>query len=246
MLSSPALWIPYESKCPSYPLHVYLSQQPMYLRIVRTILALNCVWILYRYTDVPFIDQSVIQQPMQSLCPQTMSFSAFTGLISILLLPGSQSHPWHRLTTAKWDWRNHPKSSKSSSNSFNLALRDQISIDSHRLWPWRLKICLPLLKLLKSISSSVQWISSSPVWSEFSSFFLPLPKWLTWHNLSISHPDIYLVHPIEVLNHCAKHGYADLASLAARQSLSFPFDRIVKGLTHPGLLGKWVRFAFWL
>jgi hypothetical protein len=58
-----------------------------------------------------------------------------------------------------------------------------------------------------------------------------------------SHTEIYNSHPIEVLNHCAKHGYADLAGTAAHESLSFPLDKIVQGLTHPGLLGKWVRLV---
>jgi len=47
--------------------------------------------------------------------------------------------------------------------------------------------------------------------------------------------------PIEVLNHAYKHGYPDLADKAAYSSLAQPLENICRGLTHPGLLAKWVR-----
>jgi len=46
--------------------------------------------------------------------------------------------------------------------------------------------------------------------------------------------------PIEVLDHAYKHGYPDLADKAAYSSLAQPLKDICRGLTHPGLLAKWV------
>ena len=46
--------------------------------------------------------------------------------------------------------------------------------------------------------------------------------------------------PIEVLNHAYKHGYTDLADKAASSSLTHPLKDIIRDLTHPGLLAKWV------
>ncbi len=48
------------------------------------------------------------------------------------------------------------------------------------------------------------------------------------------------IRPIEVLNHAYKHGYPDLADRAAYCSLKQPLKDISRGLTHPGLLAKWV------
>ncbi|KAF8812781.1 hypothetical protein BYT27DRAFT_7251702 [Phlegmacium glaucopus] len=69
-------------------------------------------------------------------------------------------------------------------------------------------------------------------------------KYIVFSAMGTSITPIHELFPIEVLNHCAKHGYAELAGIAAHKSLSRPLDKIVQGLTHPGLLGKWVGFVF--
>ena len=54
------------------------------------------------------------------------------------------------------------------------------------------------------------------------------------------------IRPIEVLNHAYKHGYPDLADRAAYCSLTQPLKDISRGLTHPGLLAKWVTASLYL
>jgi hypothetical protein len=77
--------------------------------------------------------------------------------------------------------------------------------------------------------------------------FLTRMQWLAFRFRS-GVLDIYhlinsqVVHyrPVEVLNHCYKHGYKDLANIAAHNSLAQPLGSIVDGLTTPGLLARWV------
>ena len=47
-------------------------------------------------------------------------------------------------------------------------------------------------------------------------------------------------HPLEILNHAYRHGYADLADLVGIETIGKPLDEIAKRLTHPGLLQRWV------
>lgn len=51
-------------------------------------------------------------------------------------------------------------------------------------------------------------------------------------------------HPIEVLNHSHRHGYFNIADQAAIETIALPLNKITKGLTHPGLLQRWVRTFF--
>jgi len=46
--------------------------------------------------------------------------------------------------------------------------------------------------------------------------------------------------PVEVLNHRYKHGYQDLANIAAYNSLAQSLGSVANGLTTPGLLATWV------
>jgi len=52
--------------------------------------------------------------------------------------------------------------------------------------------------------------------------------------------------PVEVLNHCDKHGYQDLANTAAYNSLAQPLGSVIDGLTTPGLLARWVTLLLLL
>jgi len=47
--------------------------------------------------------------------------------------------------------------------------------------------------------------------------------------------------PLEILNHCEKYDYIDLANSVALNTLSYSLDKITSVLTCPGLLAKWVR-----
>ncbi|KAF9474458.1 hypothetical protein BDN70DRAFT_866216 [Pholiota conissans] len=49
-------------------------------------------------------------------------------------------------------------------------------------------------------------------------------------------------YPLEVLNHCAKHGYPELGDLAAEASLSIPLRKVAVKLTEPGLLMRWLIY----
>jgi hypothetical protein len=51
-------------------------------------------------------------------------------------------------------------------------------------------------------------------------------------------------YPLEILNHCYKHGYKELADQVAPHTIIFPLPRVVEKLTHPGLLQEWVRYIF--
>ncbi|KAF8159394.1 hypothetical protein B0H34DRAFT_401999 [Crassisporium funariophilum] len=53
---------------------------------------------------------------------------------------------------------------------------------------------------------------------------------------------VYEQYPIEVLNHCAKHGYQSLADKAAVKTIPLPHDQIALGLTHPGLTSRWLIY----
>jgi len=48
--------------------------------------------------------------------------------------------------------------------------------------------------------------------------------------------------PIKVLNYCIKHEYPDLADETAPETVGLSVGDIVAGLSHPGAVGKWVRF----
>ncbi|KJA14455.1 hypothetical protein HYPSUDRAFT_49171 [Hypholoma sublateritium FD-334 SS-4] len=49
-------------------------------------------------------------------------------------------------------------------------------------------------------------------------------------------------YPLEILNHTYRHGYFDLANQVAIETISKPLDEIVRRLTHPGLLQRWVLY----
>ncbi|KAF9476277.1 hypothetical protein BDN70DRAFT_995805 [Pholiota conissans] len=49
-------------------------------------------------------------------------------------------------------------------------------------------------------------------------------------------------HPFDVLNHCVKHGYSDLADVAAKNAIPLPLDQAALKLTAPGLLAKYVTY----
>jgi len=51
-------------------------------------------------------------------------------------------------------------------------------------------------------------------------------------------------HPVEILNHCDKYDYSELADSAALQTISSSLENVMDGLTHPGLLRKWVSIPF--
>ena len=51
-------------------------------------------------------------------------------------------------------------------------------------------------------------------------------------------------HPFEILNHCAKHGYLDLADKAAEKSLSHSLQTAVRKLTAPDVLKRWACLLF--
>ena len=48
--------------------------------------------------------------------------------------------------------------------------------------------------------------------------------------------------PLEILNHCYKHGYDELADQVALHTIAFRLPVVAAKLTYPGLLQKWVRF----
>jgi hypothetical protein len=53
---------------------------------------------------------------------------------------------------------------------------------------------------------------------------------------------IYSSFPLEVLNHCANHGYDDLANKAAFLTISLanPIEEALGGLSDLGVARKWV------
>jgi len=51
-------------------------------------------------------------------------------------------------------------------------------------------------------------------------------------------------YPLEILNHCYKHGYKELADQVAPHTITFPLPKVAVTLTHPGLLPEWVRYIF--
>ncbi|KAF9472494.1 hypothetical protein BDN70DRAFT_938141 [Pholiota conissans] len=51
-------------------------------------------------------------------------------------------------------------------------------------------------------------------------------------------------YPVEVLNHCALHGYPHLADQAAEKAISHPIDAVVPKLTAPGLALKYVQSSY--
>ncbi|KAF9471957.1 hypothetical protein BDN70DRAFT_973214, partial [Pholiota conissans] len=51
---------------------------------------------------------------------------------------------------------------------------------------------------------------------------------------------IVVEYPLEVLNHCAKHGYPELGDEAAEHSLLADLSQVAVKLTVPGLLSQWV------
>ncbi|KAF8166835.1 hypothetical protein BJ912DRAFT_1002095 [Pholiota molesta] len=60
---------------------------------------------------------------------------------------------------------------------------------------------------------------------------------------------VYSSHPVEVLNHCANHGYDALADKAAivTISLSNTIDKALGGLKDPGVAFKWMKYyGHWL
>ena len=50
--------------------------------------------------------------------------------------------------------------------------------------------------------------------------------------------------PLDILNHCYKHGYDELADQVALHTITFRLPVVAAKLTYPGLLQKWVRFIF--
>jgi hypothetical protein len=51
-------------------------------------------------------------------------------------------------------------------------------------------------------------------------------------------------HPLRILNHSGKHGYTELADIAAEISVRCSLADAGRQLTHPGVLGKWVSLLF--
>ncbi|KJA19543.1 hypothetical protein HYPSUDRAFT_44094 [Hypholoma sublateritium FD-334 SS-4] len=49
-------------------------------------------------------------------------------------------------------------------------------------------------------------------------------------------------HPLEILNHTYRHGYLDLADEAAIETIGKPLEEVVRRLTHPGLLRRWLLY----
>ncbi|KAF8956591.1 hypothetical protein BDZ97DRAFT_1851067 [Flammula alnicola] len=54
-------------------------------------------------------------------------------------------------------------------------------------------------------------------------------------------------HPVEILNHCVRHDYPNLVDEAAINMISVSLGKVATGLTHPGLLAKWlIYYNRWL
>jgi hypothetical protein len=53
---------------------------------------------------------------------------------------------------------------------------------------------------------------------------------------------LILSNSLEVLNHCAKHGYTSLADEAANQAMGQSLDMVASKLTAPGVLATYVCF----
>lgn len=51
-------------------------------------------------------------------------------------------------------------------------------------------------------------------------------------------------YPLEILNHCYKHGYKNLADQVAPHTIALPLPKVAAKLTHPGLLPEWVRYTY--
>ncbi|KAF9473682.1 hypothetical protein BDN70DRAFT_997532 [Pholiota conissans] len=49
-------------------------------------------------------------------------------------------------------------------------------------------------------------------------------------------------YPFEVLNHCTKHGYPDLADQAAEESIKLPLRKAASKITCPDTLRKWLVY----
>jgi len=67
-------------------------------------------------------------------------------------------------------------------------------------------------------------------------------------NVCLSRMDkIVEMHPLEILNHCFKHGYKELADKAALHTITFRLPVVAAKLTHPGLLQNWlVYYDLWM
>ncbi|KAF9480737.1 hypothetical protein BDN70DRAFT_877175 [Pholiota conissans] len=71
-------------------------------------------------------------------------------------------------------------------------------------------------------------------------------KYLVYSAMSICsvrmHYELYLTHPVQVLNHSENHGYSELSDRAApiTMSLPDPLQSSLKGLTNPTVAVKWV------
>ncbi|KIM42587.1 hypothetical protein M413DRAFT_120224 [Hebeloma cylindrosporum] len=64
-------------------------------------------------------------------------------------------------------------------------------------------------------------------------------------NICLSRMDkIAEERPLEILNHCYKHGYDELADQVALHTIAFRLPVVAAKLTYPGLLQKWVRLIF--
>ncbi|KAF9471703.1 hypothetical protein BDN70DRAFT_975056 [Pholiota conissans] len=53
---------------------------------------------------------------------------------------------------------------------------------------------------------------------------------------------IYANFPLEVLNHCAMHGYSKLTDQAAEKALRYPLNKVVLTLKAPALLAQYVMY----
>ncbi|KAF9470648.1 hypothetical protein BDN70DRAFT_845781 [Pholiota conissans] len=58
----------------------------------------------------------------------------------------------------------------------------------------------------------------------------------------MSMPAMISAYPFQILNHCAKHGYVDLADEAAEKSLSHSLRTAVRKLTAPDVLHRWILY----
>ncbi|KAF9473645.1 hypothetical protein BDN70DRAFT_937271 [Pholiota conissans] len=63
-------------------------------------------------------------------------------------------------------------------------------------------------------------------------------------NTCLTHMAMPIVsaYPFQVLNHCAKYGYVDLADEAAEKNLSHSFETAVQKLTASNVLQKWMIY----
>lgn len=67
-------------------------------------------------------------------------------------------------------------------------------------------------------------------------------------NICLSRMDkIAEERPLEILNHCYKHGYDELADQVALHTIAFRLPVVAAKLTYPGLLQKWlVYYDHWM